>query len=248
MRINRDFSRLKKRLEAELRNSADGIPLATLKYLNNIPQQTISHYLRQRTGIVKIGSARASKYKLIDEILFDKSKLNIVYNNDEFEVEFATNYPKMEKLAWDFLTKENPNLPFPKTSVSETGNLIQKYEGQLKDVIVVQIGNGITVDDLEKNICPFQPQEKEILSKTLEMYNIMTASQFTGDLLLWVDTNLRVHCIPLFFTLVPALNAPLMYMVATQNKMLAQKFWKRNWHACQMDALEESLYQIADVF
>ena len=248
MRINRNFSRLKKRLDAELRNSTGGIPISDFKYLKSIPQQTISHYLRQRTGIVKIGSARASKYKLIDEILFDKSKLNIVYNNDEFEVEFATNYPKMEKLAWDFLTKENPNLPFPKTSISETGNINQRYKGQLKDVIVVQIGNGITVDDLEKNICPFQPQEKEILVKTLEMYNIMTTSQFVGDLFLWIDFDLRLHCIPLSFTLVPALNAPLMYMVATQNKMLAQKFWKRNWHACQMDALEESLYQIADVF
>ena len=147
-----------------------------------------------------------------------------------------------------FLEAENPNLQFPKTRISKNGNLIQKYEGQLKDIIVVQIGNGITVDDLEKNICPFQPQEKEALVKTLEMCNIMTASQFVGDLFLWIDFDLRLHCIPLFFTLVPALNAPLMYMVATQNKMLAQKFWKRNWHACQMDALEESLYQIADVF
>ena len=248
MKINRQFSSLKKRLDADLRLTENGLSITNIKYLDKIPQQTISHYLRKRSGVVKIGSARATKYKLIDDILFDKSKLNIVYNNDEFEVEFATNYPKMEKLAWDFLTKENPNLPFPKTQFAANGNLIQKYEGQLKDIIVVQIGNGITVDDLEKNICPFQPQEKEILSKTMEMCNIMTASQFTGDLLLWVDTNLRVHCIPLFFTLVPALNAPLMYMVATQNKMLAQKFWKRNWHACQMDALEESLYQIADVF
>ena len=248
MRINRDFSRLKKRLEAELRNSADGIPLTTLKYLNNIPQQTISHYLRKRSGVVKIGSARATKYKLIDEILFDKSKLNIVYNNNGFEVEFLAQYPKLEKLAWDFLTKENPNLQFPKTRISKNGNLIKKYEGQLKDIIVVQIGNGITVDDLEKSICPFQPQEKEILVKTLEMYNIMTASQFAGDLFLWIDFDLRLHCIPLSFTLVPALNVPLMYTVATQNKMLAQKFWKRNWHACQMDELESLLYQIADVF
>ena len=248
MRINRDFIRLKKRLEAELRNSAGGIPLTPLKYLNKIPQQTISHYLRQRTGIVKIGSARASKYKLIDEMLFDKSKLNIVYNNDEFEVEFATNYPKMEKLAWDFLVEENPNLQFPKTRISKNGNLIQTYRGKIKDVIVVEIGNGITVDDLEKNICPFQPQEKEILVKTLEMYNIMTASQFAGDLFLWIDFDLRLHCIPLSFTLVPALNVPLMYTVATQNKMLAQKFWKRNWHACQMREIESLLYQVADVF
>ena len=248
MRINRDFIRLKKRLEAELRNSAGGIPLTPLKYLNKIPQQTISHYLRQRTGIVKIGSARASKYKLIDEMLFDKSKLNIVYNNDEFEVEFATNYPKMEKLAWDFLVEENPNLQFPKTRISKNGNLIQTYRGKIKDVIVVEIGNGITVDDLEKNICPFQPQEKEILVKTLEMYNIMTASQFAGDLFLWIDFDLRLHCIPLSFTLVPALNVPLMYTVATQNKMLAQKFWKRNWHACQIGEIESLLYQVADVF
>ena len=202
--------------------------------------------MRQRTGIVKIGSARASKYKLIDEILFDKSKLNIVYNNNGFEVEFLAQYPKLEKLAWDFLVAENPNLQFPKTRISKNGNLIQTYRGKIKDVIVVQIGNGITVD--KKNICPFQPQEKEILVKTLEMYNIMTASQFTGDLLLWVDTNLRVHCIPLSFTLVPALNVPLMYTVATQNKMLAQKFWKRNWHACQIGEIESLLYQIADVF
>ena len=248
MRINRDFSRLKKRLEAELRNSAYGIPISDFKYLKSIPQQTISHYLRQRTGIVKIGSARSTKYKLIDDILFDKSKLNIVYNNDEFEVEFATNYPKMEKLAWDFLTKENPNLPFPKTSVSETGNLIQTHNGKIKDVIVVRVEDEVSIGDLEKSICPFQPQEKELLSKTLEMYNIMTTSQFVGDLFLWIDFDLRLHCIPLSFTLVPALNVPLMYTVATQNKMLAQKFWKRNWHACQMDALEESLYQIADVF
>ena len=76
----------------------------------------------------------------------------------------------------------------------------------------------------------------------------MTASEFTGDLLLWVDTNLRVYCIPLSFTLVPTLNAPLMYMVAPQNKMLAQKFWHRNWHACQIGEIESLLYQIADVF
>ena len=246
MRINRDFSRLKKRLEAELRNSADGIPLTTLKYLNNIPQQTISHYLRKRSGIIKIGSARATKYKLIDEILFDKSKLNIVYNNNGFEVEFLAQYPKLEKLAWDFLVAENPNLQFPKTRISKNGNLIQTYRGKIKDVIVVQIGNGITVD--KKNICPFQPQEKEILVKTLEMYNIMTASQFTGDLLLCIDADLRLHCIPLRFSLAPNLNNPLMYGVAVQNRCLAKKFWHRNWHACQIGEIESLLYQIADVF
>lgn len=248
MRINRDFSRLKKRLEAELRNSAGGIPISDFKYLKSIPQQTISHYLRQRTGIVKIGNARSTKYKLIDNILFDKSKLNIVYNNDEFEVEFATNYPKMEKLAWDFLVAENPNLPFPKTQISANGNLIQKYSGEIKDVIIVRVEDEVSIGDLEKSICPFLATEKETLVKILEMYNIMTASQFTGDLLLCIDADLRLHCIPLRFSLAPNLNNPLMYGVAVQNRCLAKKFWHRNWHACQMDALEESLYQIADVF
>ena len=163
-------------------------------------------------------------------------------------MEFLAQYPKLEKLAWDFLVAENPNLQFPKTRISKNGNLIQTYRGKIKDVIVVQIGNGITVDDLEKNICPFQPQEKEILVKTLEMYNIMTASQFTGDLLLCIDADLRLHCIPLRFSLAPNLNNPLMYGVAVQNRCLAKKFWHRNWHACQIGEIESLLYQIADVF
>ena len=231
-----------------MRNSADGIPLTTLKYLNNIPQQTISHYLRKRSGVVKVGSARATKYKLIDEILFDKSKLNIVYNNNGFEVEILAQYPKLEKLAWDFLVAENPNLPFPKTQIAANGNLIQTYSGKIKDVIIVRVEDEVSIGDLEKSICPFQPQEKELLSKTLEMYNIMTASQFTGDLLLCIDPDLCLHCIPLRFSLAPNLNNPLMYGVAVQNRCLARKFWHRNWHACQMDELESLLYQIADVF
>lgn len=143
-------------------------------------------------------------------------------------MEFLAQYPKLEKLAWDFLTKENPNLPFPKTQIAANGNLIQTYSGKIKDVIIVRVEDEVSIVDLEKSICPFQPQEKEILVKTLEMYNIMTASQFAGDLFLWIDFDLRLHCIPLSFTLVQALNVTLMYTVATQNKMLAQKFWKRN--------------------
>ena len=248
MKINRQFSSLKKRLDTDLRLTANGLPIKSIKYLNKIPQQTISHYLRKRSGIVKIGSARSTKYKLIDNILFDKSKLNIVYNNNGFEVEILAQYPKLEKLAWDFLVAENPNLQFPKTRISKNGNLIQTYSGKIKDVIIVRVEDEDPIDDLEKSICPFQVAEKEVLSKTLGMYNIMTASQFIGDLFLWIDSDLRLHSIPLAFTLTPRINNPLMYGAAVQNRTLAKKFWRRNWHACQMDELESLLYQIADVF
>lgn len=245
MRINIDFKIIKRKLDAALRCADEGISLSGLNCIKIIPQQTISYYLRQRRGVVKIGQARNTKYKLIDKTLFDKTNLNIINNTNGFKVAHTVKMPKLEKFAWDFLAAENPSLKFPSTKFEN--NLIQSHDGKIKDVISAEIKNG-DIDGLERSLCPFISGEKLALEKKLEMFNVITASQFSGVMHFWIDTNLRLHCVPLAFSLVPNLNAPFIYTVGIANRALARKFWKRNWHACQLGNIENSLYQISDIF
>jgi len=245
MRINIDFKRIKRKLDIALRTTDEGLSLRELKYLKIIPQQTLSYYIRRRNGVVKIGQARNAKYKLIDKILFDKTNLNIINNTNGFKVAYTVKMPKLEKFAWDFLAAENPSLKFPSTKFNK--NLVQSHNGKIKDVISAEIKNG-DIDALEKSLCPFMVQEKLALEKILKMFNVMTASHFSGAMRFWIDTDLRLHCVPLAFTLVPKLNVPYIYSVAIADRTLAKKFWTRNWHACQLGNIENSLYQISDIF
>lgn len=245
MRINIDFKIIKRKLDAALRCADEGISLSGLNCIKIIPQQTISYYLRQRRGVVKIGQARNTKYKLIDKMLYDKTNLNITNNPNGFNVEYTVKMPNLEKIAWDFLATENPSLKFPETKLGN--RLIQSHDGKIKDVISAEIKNG-DIDTLEKSLCPFMAQEKLALEKILKMFSVMTASHFSGAMRFWIDTDLRLHCVPLAFTLVPKLNVPYIYSVAIADRTLAKKFWTRNWHACQLGNIESSLYQISDIF